>query len=86
MDDPLVENIDVDGFDQVWISYADGRLEPGPPVAGSDAELVETIQSFAAYATGEQAANSPPPGHCSTCAYLTAAGLPPGSDCRSGPA
>lgn len=53
VDDPRVENIDVDGFDQVWISYADGRLEPGPPVAGSDAELVETIQSFAAYATGD---------------------------------
>jgi pilus assembly protein CpaF len=50
VDDPQVENIDVDGFDQVWLSYADGRLETGPPVADSDAELVETIQSYAAYA------------------------------------
>jgi pilus assembly protein CpaF len=52
IDDPQVENIDVDGHDQVWISYADGRLEPGLPVADSDADLVETIQSYAAYAAG----------------------------------
>jgi pilus assembly protein CpaF len=52
VDDPQVENIDVDGHDQVWISYADGRLEPGPAVADSDADLVETIQSYAAYAAG----------------------------------
>jgi pilus assembly protein CpaF len=52
VDDPDVENIDVDGFDNVWLSYADGRLEAGPPVADSDAELVETIQSYAAYAAG----------------------------------
>ena len=64
IDDPQVENIDVDGHDQVWISYADGRLEPGPPVADSDADLVETIQSYAAYAAGRRAASSPPPGHC----------------------
>ena len=30
IDDPQVENIDVDGHDNVWLSYADGRLEPGP--------------------------------------------------------
>ena len=52
IDDPQVENIDVDGHDNVWLSYADGRLEPGLPVADSDAELVETIQSYAAYAAG----------------------------------
>lgn len=52
VDDPQVENIDVDGFDRVWVSYADGRIEPGPPVAESDAELVETIQSYAAYTPG----------------------------------
>ena len=52
IDDPQVENIDVDGHDHVWLSYADGRLEPGPSVADSDAELIETIQSYAAYAAG----------------------------------
>ena len=64
IDDPQVENIDVDGHDNVWLSYADGRLEPGPPVADSDAELVETIQSYAAYAAGAPAASSLPPGRC----------------------
>jgi pilus assembly protein CpaF len=52
IDDPQVENIDVDGHDQVWVSYADGRLEPGLPVADSDADLIETIQSYAAYTAG----------------------------------
>ena len=49
IDDADVENIDVNGCDQVWVSYGDGRTEPGPPAAGSDAELVDMLQSFAAY-------------------------------------
>jgi len=44
-----IENIDVNGCDQVWLSYAGGRREKAPPVADSDDELVEMIQSFAAY-------------------------------------
>jgi Flp pilus assembly CpaF family ATPase len=44
-----VENIDVDGCDQVWVSYADGRIEPAAPVADTDTELVEVIQNFAAW-------------------------------------
>ena len=63
VDDPLVENIDVDGCDRVWMSYADGRLQPGPSVADSDAELVETVQSYAAH-TARAAGSSPPPGRC----------------------
>src|SRR5581483_11944684 len=49
VDDPTVENIDIAGCDRVWLEYADGRIEPGPPVADSDAELVATLQSFATY-------------------------------------
>ncbi len=49
VEDPTVENIDVDGCDTVWVSYADGRIEAGPPAAGSDAELVDMLQSFAAH-------------------------------------
>jgi pilus assembly protein CpaF len=49
VDDPTVENIDIAGCDQVWLEYADGRIEPGPAVADSDAALVETLQSFATY-------------------------------------
>jgi Flp pilus assembly CpaF family ATPase len=44
-----IENIDINGFDQVFIGYADGREEMGEPVAESDEELVELIQILAAY-------------------------------------
>jgi pilus assembly protein CpaF len=48
VDDPEVENIEVNGCDQVWVSYADGREVPGPPVADTDAELIEQLQLLAA--------------------------------------
>ena len=48
IDDPAVENIEVDGHDQVWVSYADGRDERHPPVADSDDELIEMLQLLAA--------------------------------------
>jgi pilus assembly protein CpaF len=47
--DPQVENIDVNGCDEVWVSYASGRLVRAPAVADSDDELIEMVQSFAAY-------------------------------------
>lgn len=46
IDDPSIENIEVNGFDQVWIAHADGREVRGDPVAASDAELVELIQAL----------------------------------------
>jgi Flp pilus assembly CpaF family ATPase len=46
IDDPRVENIEVTGHDQVWISYADGREVRGAPVASSDAELIELVQAL----------------------------------------
>ncbi len=49
VDDPEVENIDVNGCDQVWITYSDGRKVLGPPVADSDEELVENVRRWAAY-------------------------------------
>jgi len=48
VDDPDVENIEVDGHDSVWISYADGRDQRGPAVADSDEELIELLQLLAA--------------------------------------
>lgn len=47
VDDQRIENIEVNGCDEVWLSYADGREEPGPPVADSDEELVDTLQFLA---------------------------------------
>ncbi|GAA4561091.1 CpaF family protein [Planotetraspora kaengkrachanensis] len=49
VNDPDVENIDVNGCDQVWITYSDGRKVLGPPCADSDEELVENVRRWAAY-------------------------------------
>jgi pilus assembly protein CpaF len=49
LDDQLVENIDINGCDRVFVSWADGREELVEPVAESDDELVELIQTLAAY-------------------------------------
>lgn len=49
LDDPMVENVDINGCDRVFIGYADGREERADPVAESDDELVELIQTLAAY-------------------------------------
>lgn len=48
IDDEQIENIDVNGCDRVWVTYADGVKEFVEPIADSDAELVEMIRSAAA--------------------------------------
>ncbi|HZU80040.1 MAG TPA: ATPase, T2SS/T4P/T4SS family, partial [Acidimicrobiales bacterium] len=47
IDDPDVENIDINGCDRVWVTYSDGRKEMVEPVADSDEELVELVKSAA---------------------------------------
>jgi Flp pilus assembly CpaF family ATPase len=47
LDDPAVESIDANGCDRVFVRYTDGRVEPAPPIAASDEELVDLIRSFA---------------------------------------
>jgi len=49
LDDQLVENIDINGCDRVFLSYADGSEVMTEPVAENDDELVELIQVLAAY-------------------------------------
>src|SRR6266545_3499489 len=49
LENPEIENIDVNGCDRVFIGYANGLEEMGEPVADSDDELVELIQILAAY-------------------------------------
>jgi pilus assembly protein CpaF len=49
LDDPMVENIDVNGCDQVFVGYSDGREVAMPPVAESDDELIELVQLLGAY-------------------------------------
>jgi pilus assembly protein CpaF len=49
LDDPEIENIDVNGCDRVFLSYADGQEVMGEPVAETDEELIELIQILGAY-------------------------------------
>jgi pilus assembly protein CpaF len=49
IDNPDIENIEVNGCNDVWLSYADGREERGPAVADSDAELIQSIQLLASH-------------------------------------
>ncbi|CAN5286543.1 ATPase, T2SS/T4P/T4SS family [soil metagenome] len=49
LDDPEVENIDINGCDCVFVQYGDGREERLPQVADDDEELVELIQILAAH-------------------------------------
>jgi pilus assembly protein CpaF len=48
IDDPAIENIDVNGCDRVWVTYADGSKRTMPPIADSDEDLIEIIRSAAA--------------------------------------
>lgn len=47
LDDPDIENIVINGCDQVWISRADEPLHQVAPVADTDDELVELLQDLA---------------------------------------
>ncbi len=49
LDDESVENIDINGYQDVYVEYADGTTAKVQPVAGSNEELVETIQTLAAH-------------------------------------
>lgn len=49
LDDRDVENVDINGYDNVFVQYGDGREARLPPVADSDDELVELIQVLGAY-------------------------------------
>jgi Flp pilus assembly CpaF family ATPase len=49
LDDSEVENIDINGCDQVFVGYSDGRELQVEPVAESDEELIELIQVLGAY-------------------------------------
>lgn len=48
IDDPMIENIDINGCDRVWATYADGSKRLMLPVAESDDELIAIIRSAAA--------------------------------------
>jgi len=45
--DTQVENVDVNGCGQVWVTYATGEKVAGPPVAASDDALIAMIRTWA---------------------------------------
>ena len=46
IEDERIQNIVANGHDQVFLDYADGTKVAGPPVAASDAELVELLREI----------------------------------------
>lgn len=50
LDDDLIENININGCDETWVTYAGGRKVRWRPVASSDAELIELVQVLGSYA------------------------------------
>jgi pilus assembly protein CpaF len=42
-------HVEINGCDRVWLYRDDGRIEPGPPVAESDADLIEWVRTAATY-------------------------------------
>ena len=46
LDDESLTDILCNGYDQVFLVYPDGRTVPGPPVASSDAELIEMLREI----------------------------------------
>jgi Flp pilus assembly CpaF family ATPase len=49
LDDERVENIDINGYRHVFVEYADGTTARVSPIAGSNEELIETVQTLAAH-------------------------------------
>jgi pilus assembly protein CpaF len=51
LDDPDVENIDINGCDEVWVTYADDRGKVRErPVAATDEDLVDVVRTLGSYA------------------------------------
>ena len=48
LDDPEVESVNANGYDQVFVQYSGGHRSRVPPVAASDAELTGLIRAIAA--------------------------------------
>ncbi|WP_319804082.1 CpaF family protein [Nocardioides dongkuii] len=49
LEDPEIENIDINGHDRVFVEYADGRTARLGAIALNDDELIENVQTLAAH-------------------------------------
>ncbi|ROO52722.1 Flp pilus assembly CpaF family ATPase [Micromonospora sp. Llam0] len=54
IDDPDVENIDVNGADTVFVSYAGKRPVQVGPIASSDDELIDMLQTLARHSGAQE--------------------------------
>lgn len=54
VDDPQWTDIHANGCDQVWLSRIDGTIVAGDPIADSDSEMIELIQTQARRGRSEQ--------------------------------
>jgi pilus assembly protein CpaF len=54
LDDPQIENINVNGCDRVFVRYADGSRAQLPPIATSDVEVEQLIRTLAARTGSEE--------------------------------
>lgn len=50
LDDTTIQDIHINGADDVWVVRVDGLKEQVGPVAGSDEELIELVATLGAYA------------------------------------
>lgn len=50
LDDELVENIDINGCAQTWVTYAGGVKKLWRPVAASDEDLISIVANLGSYA------------------------------------
>jgi Flp pilus assembly CpaF family ATPase len=46
--DRNVENVDINGFDRIWVTYSTGERVAGPPIAANDDALISMIRTWAA--------------------------------------
>ncbi|KAB1109121.1 CpaF family protein [Micromonospora aurantiaca] len=47
LDNPEIENVHANGADEVFIRYAGGKSEVGPPIAESDEAMIEMVRALA---------------------------------------
>jgi len=45
--DPEVENVDINGYDRVWVTYSTGERVAGAPIAPNDEALASMIRTWA---------------------------------------
>jgi Flp pilus assembly CpaF family ATPase len=50
LENERVENIDINGFDEVWVRYAGGEKRRWRPIAASDDHLISIVQNLGSYA------------------------------------